>query len=125
MTAKINVTKDIKKAFDATSRAIADLGLEASSALLKVTPDGVWPRRVLAKAERTCNEGLFSVTVAYSLENIPAHGTWYFNFVFNDSITGSGCSVTITRTNSFGIYTKSCKFDREALDEIVKELAEE
>ncbi|MBR6892549.1 MAG: hypothetical protein IKN15_04870 [Bacteroidaceae bacterium] len=125
MPAKINVTKDIKKAFDATSRAISDIGLYASSALFNVTPDGVFPRRVLAKAERTFNEGLLSVTVAYSLENIPAHGTWYFNFVFNNSIIGSGCSVTVTRTNSFGIYTKSCKFDQEALDEIVKEIAEE
>lgn len=122
MPAKINVTENIKKAFDATSRVIADLGLYASSALFNVTPDGVWPRRVLAKAERNTNEGYLTVTVAYSLENIPAHGTWYFFFTLKDEHSGS---ITVTRSKSSCISTLSCKFDREALNEIVKNLAEE
>lgn len=126
MPAKINVTENIKKAFDATSRVIADLGLYASSSLFNVTPDGVWPRRVLAKAERNTNEGYLTVTVAYSLENIPAHGTWYFTFMFrNDRVGNVVGSVMVTKNTDDGIYTKSCKFKREEIDKIVAELEEE
>lgn len=123
MTANINLTKDIQNAFKSTSNVVADLGLEASMALIKCIPKGSCPpRKVLAKAECNFNEGLLTVTVAYSIDNIPAYGTWYFNFMLIDEKTGT---ITVTRNTSSCISTKSCKFDRESLDEIVKTLAEE
>lgn len=120
MPAKIYTAKNIKKAFDATSRAVEDLALYAFGSLVNVTPDGVYPRRVLANANRTVNEGIFSVTVAYSLENIPAHGTWYFKFVFTKNCCKG--SVTITRTTSNDIYTKSCDLSVDAIKAAVIEL---
>ena len=121
MSAKIHVTKEIQQAFNLNHRAITDMGLYASSALMKVCPECVTPKRVLARTTMH-NEGHFVIELGYTLENIPAHGTWYFSFMFKTSLSGT---VTVTKTTDSGIYTKSCKFDREALDEIVKEIAEE
>lgn len=121
MQAKINITKDIQNALKSTSNVVEDIGFETSMALIKCIPEGVCPRRFIANVERNFNEGYLTVTVAYALENIPAHGKWYFNFMLKDEKTGS---ITVTRSTSSGIYTKSCKFDIESLDEIVKTLAE-
>jgi len=120
MPAKINVTKDIKKAFDATSRAVEDLALYGFASLGKVTPQGVYPRKVFSNAVRL--DDTLSVTIAYILENIPAHGRWSFKFVFMNN--GSACAVTITRTTTNDIHMKSCNLDTTEICEKVKELAE-
>lgn len=119
MHAKTNISKDIQNALKSTSDVVEALGIETSMALIKCIPEGVCPRRVIANVERNFNEGFLTVTVAYAIENIPAHETWYFNFILNDEKTGS---ITGTRSTSSGFYTKSCKFDIESLDELVNTL---
>lgn len=121
MPAKINVTKEIQQAFNMNHRAITDMGLYASSALMKVCPEGVTAQRVIARTTMH-NEGHFVIELGYTLDNIPAHGTWYFSFMFKTSLSGT---VTVTKTTDSGIYTKSCKFNQEEIDKIVAELAKE
>ena len=72
------------------------------------------------------NDGYLSVDLGYVLHNIPAHGTWYFTFMFKTDRVGNVVgSVMVTKNTEDGIYTKSCKFKQEEIDKIVAELAEE
>lgn len=127
MPAIINITKELQAAFDANKHAIRDMGLYARSALRKVIPQGcdtaIEPFRHSSKLD---NEGYLTVEHSYILKNIPAHGTWYFTFMFrNDRVGRVFGTVMVTKTTDQGIYTKSCKFNQEEIDKIVAELAEE
>jgi hypothetical protein len=121
MPAKINVSKDIKRLYDAHNHVVADLGLYASRALLTVIPVGVdFPERSLCKTEFS-HDKTMSVHYEYTLENIPAHGTWKFTFMFRSNHVGA---VLISKCNAFGFNTRSCRFDLTEMGEKVKELAE-
>lgn len=121
MPAKINVTKDIQRLYDAHNHVVADLGLDASMALLNVVPDGVAvPVHSLCKTEFS-HDNTMTVHFEYNLENIPAHGTWKFTFMFRSNHVGA---VLISKCNAFGFNTRSCRFDLTEMGEKVKELAE-
>ena len=127
MPAKINITKELTAAFDANKHAIRDMGLYARSALLKVIPQGSdFDAETVRHSSKLDNDGYLSIELAYILSNIPAHGTWYFTFMFrNDRVGNVVGSVMVTKTTAEGIFTKSCKFNQEEIDKIVAELAEE
>lgn len=120
MSEKIYITDGIKNAFDATSSVVEELGLYASASLGHVTPKGYYPRRVFANAVRNLTEGILSVTVTYSLENIPAHGRWSFTFVFSNNCSNG--AVSITRITNNDINMKSCDFSVDAVKNAVIEL---
>ena len=127
MPAKINITKELKAAFDANKHAIRDMGLYANSALIKVVPQGcdfaIVPFRTDAKFD---NDGYLAIELSYVLNNIPAHGTWYFVFMFRKDRVGRVVgTVMVTKTTDTGIYTKSCTFKQEEIDKIVALLAKE
>lgn len=127
MPAIINITKELQAAFDANKHAIRDMGLYARSALLKVIPQGCDSAvETFRHSSKLDNEGYLVIEHSYILRNIPAHGTWYFTFMFrNDRVGRVFGSVMVTRTTDQGIYTKSCQFKQEEIDKIVAELAEE
>lgn len=121
MPAKINITKDIQRLYDAEHHVQVDLGLYASMALLKVIPEGVdMPEKTMCKTEFS-HDRTMTVQFEYHLENIPAHGTWKFTFGFRSSRSGV---VVISKCNDFGFNTRTCKFDIVEMGEKVKELAE-
>jgi hypothetical protein len=121
MPAKINVSKDIKRLYDAHNHVVADLGLYASMALLAVVPKGLMvPEKSLCKTEFS-HDKTMSVHFEYKLENIPAHGTWKFTFMFRSNHVGA---VLISKCNDFGFNTRSCRFDLTEMGEKTKELAE-
>lgn len=127
MPAKINITKELTAAFDANKHSIRDMGLYARSALIKVIPQGSdFDVETFRHSSKLDNDGYLAIELAYILSNIPAHGTWYFTFMFrNDRVDNVVGSVMVTKTTEEGIYTKSCKFKQEEIDKIVAELAEE
>ena len=127
MPAKINITKELQAAFDANKHAIRDMGLYARSALNKVIPQGCsFDAETVRNSVALNSDGYLSVDLGYVLYNIPAHGTWYFTFMFRTDRVGNVVgSVMVTKTTEDGIYTKSCKFKQEEIDKIVAELAEE
>lgn len=127
MPAKINITKELTAAFDANKHAIRDMGLYARSALLKVIPQGSdFDVETFRHSSKLDNDGYLNIELAYILSNIPAHGTWYFTFMFRNNRVGNVVgSVLVTKTTDEGIFTKSCKFKQEEIDKIVAELAEE
>ena len=121
MPAKINITNDVQRFYDAHHQVRMDLGLCASMALLNVVPDGVTvPEATLCNSEFGHDEAL-TVHFEYNLENIPAHGTWKFAFMFRSS---SCAAVMISKCNASGFNTRTCKFDTVEIGEKVKELAE-
>ena len=121
MPAKINITKDIQRLYDAQHHVVADLGVYASMALLKVVPQGVAvPEKTMCQTSFSHDKTL-SVQYEYNLENIPAHGTWKFTFMFRSSRCGI---VIITKCNASGFNTRSCNFNLVEIGEKVKELAE-
>lgn len=127
MPAKINITKELTAAFDANKHAIRDMGLYARSALIKVIPQGSdFDVETVRHSSKLDNDGYLAIELAYILSNIPAHGTWYFTFMFRNDRGGRVVgTVMVTKTTEEGIYTKSCKFKQEEIDKIVAELAEE
>lgn len=127
MPAKINITKELTAAFDANKHAIRDMGLYAYSALIKVVPQGCdCVIKTFRTSSKLDNDGYLAIELAYILSNIPAHGTWYFTFMFRNDRGGRVVgTVMVTKTTEEGIYTKSCKFKQEEIDKIVAELAEE
>ena len=127
MPAKINITKELLAAFDANKHAIRDMGLYARSALNKVIPQGCsFDVETVRNSVSLNSDGYLSVDLGYVLYNIPAHGTWYFTFMFRTDRVGNVVgSVMVTKNTEDGIYTKSCKFKQEEIDKIVVELAEE
>lgn len=127
MPAKINITKELTAAFDANKHAINDMGLYARSALLKVIPQGCdFDVETVRHSSKLDNDGYLAIELAYILSNIPAHGTWYFTFMFrNDRVGRVVGTVMVTKTTDQGIYTKSCTFKQEEIDKIVAEIAEE
>ena len=127
MPAKINITKELLAAFDANKHAIRDMGLYARSALNKVIPQGCsFDVETVRNSVSLNSDGYISVDLGYVLYNIPAHGTWYFTFMFRTDRVGNVVgSVMVTKNTEDGIYTKSCKFKQEEIDKIVVELAEE
>ena len=121
MPAKINVTKDIQRLYDAEHHVQMDLGLYASRALLTVIPVGVdFPEMTMCQTSFSHDKTL-TVQYEYNLENIPAHGTWKFTFMFRSSRSGI---VIITKCNASVFDTRSCNFDLTEMGEKVKELAE-
>lgn len=121
MPAKINVTTDIQRLYDAHNHVVADFDLYASMALRNVVPAGVAvPEKSLCKTEFSHDETM-NIHYEYKLENIPAHGTWKFTFMFRSSHCGA---VMISKCNASGFNTRTCKFDLVELGEKVKELAE-
>lgn len=127
MPAKINITKELTAAFDANKHAIRDMGLYAHSALIKVIPQGCDSAvETFRHSSSLNNEGYLVIEHSYILRNIPAHGTWYFTFMFRTDRVGNVVgTVMVTKTTDQGIYTKSCKFNQEEIDKIVAALAEE
>ncbi len=127
MPAKINITKELQAAFDANKHAIRDMALYARSALLKVIPKGCsFDVETIRTNVALNSDGYLNIELAYILSNIPAHGTWYFTFMFRHDRVGNVVgSVMVTKTTDEGIYTKSCKFKQEEIDKIVAALAEE
>ena len=120
MPAKINLTKDLQKFYDAHHHVVADLGLYAAMALLGVIPDGIAPEKTMCKTEFS-HDKTMTVHYEYNLTNIPAHGTWKFTFMFRSSRSGA---VMISKCNDFGFNTRTCPLDLVAIGEKVKELAE-
>ena len=127
MPAKINITKELLATFDANKHAIRDMALYARSALIKVIPKGCSFDVETIRTNAALNsDGYLSIDLGYILHNIPAHGTWYFTFMFRTDRVGNVVgSVMVTKNTDDGIYTKSCKFNQEEIDKIVVELAEE
>lgn len=127
MPAKINITKELTAAFDANRNAIRDMGLYARSALIKVIPQGCdFDAETVRHSSKLDNDGYLAIELGYVLSNIPAHGTWYFTFMFrNDRVGRVVGTVMVTKNTDTGIYTKSCTFKQEEIDKIVAELAEE
>lgn len=121
MSAKINVTKDIQRLYDAEHHVQMDLGLYASRALLTVVPDGITVPEMTMCQTSFSHDKTLTVQYEYHLENIPAHGTWKFTFMFRSSRAGI---VIITKCNSSVFDTRSCNFDIAEIGEKVKELAE-
>ena len=121
MPAKINITKDVQRLYDAHHQVKMDLGLHASMALRNVVPNGVTvPEETMCKTEFG-HDNTLTVHFEYNLVNIPAHGTWKFAFMFRSSRCGA---VMISKCNASGFNTRTCKFDIAEITEKVKELAE-
>lgn len=122
MPAKINISKEVQAAFDANSHVIRDMNLYAQSAFLKALPEGVNADKIHSSS-RYDSDGNLIVELGYTVENVPAHGTWYFNFMFRPTRVNvpAGAIMVTRQTDKFD--TRSCQFQQEALDSVVKELA--
>ena len=122
MPAKINISKEVQAAIDANNSVIRDMNLYVHSAFLKVLPRDVQPTKVSSTTRRN-NDGYLVVELSYTVDNVPAHGTWYFAFMFRPTrVKVPAGAVMITRqTDTFD--TKTCQFNQAAIDEAVKELA--
>ena len=107
MPAKINITKELLAAFDANKHAIRDMALYARSALNKVIPQGCsFDVETVRNSVSLNSDGYLSVDLGYVLYNIPAHGTWYFTFMFRTDRVGNVVgSVMVTKNTDDGIYT--------------------
>ena len=122
MPAKININKELEKAFNANSNAKACMGLYAVHSLLNVVPQGQGITPQLIKASSSLkDDGCLVINLEYTLVNIPARGTWEFSFMFINSHEG----IAIVRRLSGTIHVGSCKFNQDELDKLVKTLAEE
>ena len=122
MSAKINISKEVQAALDANNHVIRDMNLYVQNAFLKVLPEGVNADRINSTS-RCDRDGYLIVELGYTVENVPAHGTWYFAFIFRPTRVNvpAGTIMVTRRTDTFD--TRSCQFQQEALDGIVKELA--
>lgn len=121
MPAKINLTKDVQRLYDAQHHVQSDLSVYASMALLRVLPQGVSvPEKTMCKTEFSHDKTMI-VHYEYNIENVPAHGTWKFSFMFRSSRSGA---VMISKCNNFGFNTRTCPLDLVAIGEKVEELAE-
>lgn len=118
MPAKININKELEKAFNANSNAKTCMGLYAVHSLLNVVPQGCYPKLIESKLK---DNGHLHIDLTYSLINIPARGTWEFSFMFINSHDG----VVSVRRISGAVHVGSCKFNQDELDKLVKTLAEE
>lgn len=122
MPAKINITKNLFTAFQANSNAIAAIGIDANMALFNVCPDGsgIIPKRTFSrlvfKDDRTQD-----IELGYRLENIPAHGEWFFRFTYRTAEDGI---VYIQKTTARGIYSRTCNAVKDDIYLAVQELAE-
>lgn len=118
MPAKININKELEKAFNANSNAKTCMGLYAVHSLLNVVPQGCYPKLTEARLK---DDGHLHIDLTYYLVNIPARGTWEFSFMFINSHEG----VVTVRRISGAIHAGSCTFNQDELDKVVKTLAEE
>jgi hypothetical protein len=118
MPAKININKELEKAFNANSNAKTCMGLYAVHSLLNVVPQGCYPKLIESKLN---DDGHLHIDLTYSLINIPARGTWEFSFMFINSHEG----IVSVRRISGAIHVGSCTFNQDELDKVVKTLAEE
>lgn len=122
MPAKINISKEVQAALDANNHVIRDMNLYAQNAFLKALPEGVNADKIHSSS-RYDRDGNLIVELGYTVENVPAHGTWYFTFFFRPTRVNvpAGTIMVNRRTDTFD--TRHCQFQQEALDSIVKELA--